>query len=141
MTNREKKAWLSRYLPLMREIRALCEEYEQVMSLGVRMTPVYSDMPKASGGVDHVQGAVDRLTAIAEVARGKAEQLEMLRGEIMAAVETVRPETLRELLYRRYIRGETFEEIAYKLGYQWRWTIVLHGRALEALRIPENRTC
>jgi len=136
MTNAEKKAWLNRYRPLVREIRVLCEEYERVMSIGTKVTAVYSDMPK-DGQHDKVQSTVERLAAVQSKVLEKTNEMSAVCEEIMEAVNAVPQEHLREILYRRYINGASFEEIAVTMNYSWRHTLRLHGVALGALTIKD----
>ena len=42
------------------------------------------------------------------------------------------------LLIMRYMKGASFSDIADKLGYEKRWTLVLHKRALKDF---EKRHC
>lgn len=39
-----------------------------------------------------------------------------------------------QVLHRRYIMGETFEQIATEINYTYRWVCIIHGRALEAFQ-------
>ena len=41
----------------------------------------------------------------------------------------------RVLLELRYLGGNTWEEIALKMGYDVRWIYRLHGRALQAVEL------
>ena len=132
MTNQDKKQWLGRYLSLKREIVALDRERERIMSLGTKITPTYSDMPHGGSGEDKIQSAVDKLTGIAEQMDSKAADMRQSLVEIETAIGNVPQENLRELLRRRYICGERFEEIAVKMNYSWRQIIRLHGDALSA---------
>ena len=134
MTNQDKKQWLGRYLSLKREIVALDRERERIMSLGTKITPTYSDMPHGGSGEDKIQSAVDKLTGIAEQMDSKAADMRQSLVEIEVAIENVPQENLRELLRRRYICGERFEEIAVHMHYNYRWVRRLHENALFAIK-------
>lgn len=56
------------------------------------------------------------------------------RNQIETAIQTVSNADLRLLLKLRYIDGDTWETIAVKMNYNYRWTLYLHGRALQALQ-------
>lgn len=109
------------------------------MDVATHITPSYSDMPKGSS-TDKIQRAVDSLSNLENQILEQLETIERARAEIVAAIKTVQDERLCELLRYKYIDGYTFELIAVKMGYNWRWVIDLHGRALTALQIP-NTAC
>lgn len=45
-------------------------------------------------------------------------------------IEKLDDDVLKAILYKRYFRGCTFEQIAVEIDYSWRWTCKLHGKAL-----------
>ena len=53
------------------------------------------------------------------------------RNEIRNVILRVGDHNLSHILRRRYIDGKTWEEIAVEMNYTYRWTLTLHGRALE----------
>ena len=48
-------------------------------------------------------------------------------------IEKLDDDVLKVILYKRYFRGCTFEQIAVEINYSWRWPCKLHGRALQKL--------
>ena len=60
------------------------------------------------------------------------------RKEIETVIETLEDKTLQLLLRYRYIDGMTWEQIAVKMRYDYRWVLRLHGRALERLTIESH---
>lgn len=140
MTNQEKKDYLNQYRPLERQFQDLLEERGRWMDVATHITPSYSDMPKGGSSTDKIQRAVDRLSNLDNQILVQLETIERARDEIVAAIGTVKDERLCELLRYKYIDGYTFELIAVKMGYNWRWVLDLHGRALTALQIP-NTAC
>lgn len=48
-------------------------------------------------------------------------------------IEKLDDDLLKNIMYKRYFRGCTFEEIAVSIGYSWRHTCRLHGVALQKL--------
>lgn len=49
-------------------------------------------------------------------------------------IEKLDDDVLKVILYDRYFRGCTFEEIAVSINYSWRHTCRLHGIALQKLK-------
>lgn len=55
------------------------------------------------------------------------------KSQARKLIERLDDDVQKVILYDRYFRGCTFEEIAVGIGYTWRWTCKLHGRALQKL--------
>ena len=58
------------------------------------------------------------------------DELISVKRETEAAISQVENSTYRELLRRRYLLNERWEQIAVGMGYDYRWVLRLHGRAL-----------
>ena len=58
-----------------------------------------------------------------------------LRLKIEEKINTVNDETLRELLFQKYILGKTLEEISLVINYSKRHTERLHRKALAQIGI------
>ena len=55
------------------------------------------------------------------------------RKEIEGIIRAVEDSTLRTLLEYRYINGKKWEEIALMMGYDYRYILKIHGKALSLL--------
>ena len=133
MNSQEKKHWLGRYRSICRRIEAKIEEKERLRSLETKITPTLSDMPKGGGGDDKLATMTEKIDEIDHQLSDELDALAHARAEIEAAIQTVEPESYREVLERRYIRGERWEQIAVDMGYELRWLYRLHHRALDAV--------
>lgn len=51
----------------------------------------------------------------------------------------LRDPVLYKIIVKRYIDGDTFEQIAVDINYTWRHTINLHGKALQEVQILLDR--
>lgn len=139
MTNQEKKDYLNQYRPLERQFYDLLKERGRWMDAATHITPSYSDMPKGSS-TDKIQRAVDSLSELDNQIIEQLASIERARADIITSINTVQEERLRELLRYKYIDGYTFELIAVKMGYNWRWVLDLHGQALSVIKIS-NTAC
>lgn len=54
-----------------------------------------------------------------------------IRREIEEAIRVVEDERLQELLRLRYIEGLTWDKVAERIGYSYRQTMRVQGRALK----------
>lgn len=105
------------------------------LSRACKTTQTISDMPKAKNGAQGDSGEVAQYIEIGEEITRELRNLHRLRREIRTVIAALEDDTLQALMLYRYIDGMTFEEIAVKMNFSWRWTITLHGRALEKLSL------
>ena len=133
MTIQEKKAYLKRYIHINKQIRQLSQEKEEILELGTKITPTYSDMPRGTGIGDKIPKVVERLVEQQKRIDEKMDELFVLRTEIEKAIDTVKDDTLKLLLTYKYINGWTWEHIADEMNYSWRQIIRLHGMALDVI--------
>lgn len=138
MTNQEKIQFLRQYRRIKDKIELLQQEIWSWRELGEKTTPSLTGMPKGGQDSSKVEQAAvmvcDTESQIAE----RIVQLTALRQKIEQAIEAVEDINLQNLLHRRYIQGQTFEQIACEMHYSWQWVHNLHKRALNALQIPKS---
>ena len=137
MTNEEKKAILKQYIGLEKRIARLLDEKKKWKEKAEAISPVYSDMPKA-GGCDKIQNAVCQIVDLEQDINREIDAQVDLRRQIEAAVKQMDDEKLRDIVRYKYIDGMTWEQIAVKMNYDYRWTLRLHGRALTRLTIESH---
>ena len=135
MTTKEKKEYLKRYRKIDREVNQLLMEKDEIISLGKRITPRYSDLPRGWGESNKVQLSVEKLEAQEEKIDKKIDLLHEVKADIEKAIQTVENDTLRVLLRYRYINGFTWEKISVMMGYGYRNITRLHGKALIQIKI------
>lgn len=138
MTNQEKVKFLKRYKQIDKEINQLLLEKREIFSLGTKITPTYSNMPKCTGTSDKVQSTIEKLEAQENKINQKVDLLYKVKEDIEKALYTVKDDTLRVLLRYRYINGLTWEKIAVNMHYTYQWVCKLHGEALRKLRVDSN---
>jgi DNA-directed RNA polymerase specialized sigma subunit len=135
MTTKEKKEYLKRYRKIDREVNQLLMEKDEIFSLGTKITPTYSDMPKGTGENNKTQSTIEKLEEQEEKINKKIDLLYEVKEDIEKALHTVEDDTLRVLLRYRYINGFTWEKIAVMMGYGYRNITRLHGKALMQIKI------
>lgn len=133
--NQKKIEYLSRYRKLGKRIEQLSTERAMWLSRACKTTQTISDMPKAKNGAQGDSSEVAQYIEIGEEITRELRNLHRLRREIRAVITTLEDDILQTLMLYRYIDGMTFEKIAVKMNFSWRWTITLHGRALEKLSL------
>ena len=61
------------------------------------------------------------------------DKLKALRDDIKKMIDKIDDQKLHSVLYRRYILGQKWEEVAVSMRLDYRWITRLHGRALQNL--------
>lgn len=138
VTSREKKAVLKGYCICIREAQRLEEEIRRWDAVATKVTTEASGMPKAQGGADRIQSAVEHIVELQQELTAQMETQVDLRRHIEDAIRTVGDARLQLLLRYRYIDGWTWERIAVETCTDYRWILRLHGKALEKLTIESH---
>lgn len=132
-----KKAFLRSYQRTRRGLAALTLELEELRTAAAMPGRGYDGMPHGHTPQD-LSGIVARIEeteAKAAAARTAMQQdLVMVENAIMR----VGPGYEREVLTRRYIRGETWDQIAEEMNMTARHAQRYHGYALAMVRVPEG---
>lgn len=132
MTNQEKKEYLLGYQYLNQRINRLLLEQQQWRELATRVSPNLSGTPRG-GGRGGAQGAISKIVDLETEINAEIDKLVEKRKEIEGIIRMVEDSTLRTLLEYRYINGKKWEEIALMMGYDYRYILKIHGKALSAL--------
>lgn len=135
MTYQEKVKFLKRYKQIDKEINQLLLEKREIFSLGTKVTPTYSDMPKGTKESDKVQSTVEKLGDLEKRINDKIDEWYEAKLDIEKAIHTVESDKLRLLLRYRYINGWTFEQISVQMSREYRWVRRLHRKAVNLIGI------
>lgn len=126
---------IKRYLAGYLRARDLAERYKrEAEEIETIITSAAIDYTRArvqtSPQGDRWAEAIDKLINLHEaIAEATAEALEEAE-KIQRDIDGVRDPVLREILFRRWIQGQTMEEIAEGMHRDLRWIYRLHARAL-----------
>lgn len=133
-----KKQYLRQYKSVLGRIEAKMEEIERLDNALYPGAQIISDMPRGGKKTDGSERN-DRAIDIVRRMRGKMcaelRELEKLREEIAGAIATVQSQQLRELLERRYINFQNWDQIADAMSYGLDNIYKMHGNALKQMRI------
>lgn len=138
MTYEEKKQWLWLYREAERWEQIKLDEVEQQRTAATRVTQVLSSMPGGTGDGQALARAVERIEAAQLEAAQAAEQCAAVMQSVKAVLDQIPDFTDYEILYRRYVRGEHWETIAYLLPMDLSRVYRRHKAAVMALKIPEE---
>ena len=132
------KEWLSRATNIDKEIGRLLRERRAAWERAVSVTSRLNATCVTDTKDPH---KYDTLIAYENLIDQKVEELYAVKQEVQQAICKVNDEVLRELLDRRYIKGERFEKIACSLRkpkdgkeYSYRHVVMeLHPKALKEI--------
>lgn len=141
--NEAKKEYLMQYRDAVRSEKQIDEEIRQ-LRLDTMMPAVVNDgMPHGSGAGD-LSGYAARVDELLADLKDQMERRIAIQREIIGAIEKLPNETEKVVLKYRYIHLEdgyrlmSWEKIAVKIGYEYRNTLYLHGKALKHFQVPKN---
>lgn len=80
-----------------------------------------------------LEEAMIRLSDRLEKIDNSIAQVSVEIDDRIGCIERLNNSTHRDLLFKRYVEDETFEQISVELGYVYNYTCNLHGEALKEL--------
>lgn len=140
MTREEVKEELKGYLRAKREYERLISLLEETETRIQGLSIDYSKLRvQSSPDPDKLSGSIDKLNNIRNSCIDMADKSTKRMEDVFNLINKVDDVKLRELLTRRYIRDETWEEIAFKMkpngsnrnSYSWTGIHKLHDSALK----------
>ncbi len=130
MTYADKIRWLRRYGDARRQQCVLEKEIEALRSDAERVTPLLGALPGGAGEGGRVPRAVEAILEAQEQLRAQCDQCAAVRAEVEAAIARVPGQRDQEILRRRYILGQKWEQIAVEMVIDLRWIYRMHKRVV-----------
>lgn len=135
MTYEQKVEWLKSYQAHDRKIEILTEELSRWNARATKITAGFSSEPKASGSGDKLQKCVEKICEIQSEITQEMVSLKERKKEIEEAIKMLKEKSEEDILWYRYIKGMTFEEIAVQMNYSWRQVYRKHRISVEKLKM------
>ena len=130
------KQYLSQIRNLERRIAIKRRDIEDLRSHARSVTgPAGGDAVSASGSGDRVGSTAARIVDLEREIQADIDRYVRLRAEITAVIDRVPDSVYVDILYRRYVHGQSWERIASEMQYDRRWIYRLHGRALHEISL------
>lgn len=129
------RQWLSQLRPIEGEIEALLEARRQEYE---RLTNVTQNISGDSVSGTKNPHKFDRLAELDDTIDELYCKKVGEKNKIIKAISCVQNTRQRIVLFRRYVLGETFEQIAVAIHYSYKQTCRIHGRALLAITEAMN---
>ena len=131
MTDQDKKRWLWRYQEAVRMERELVQELETLNARASGMTNALTGMPGGGGDGQKLPRAVEGIVTAKKELQAQIETCNAVRQEVKTAIEQVPDAREREVLRRRYLLGQRWENIAVETHTALRHVYRLHRAALK----------
>lgn len=135
MNYEEKVHWLRRYRDALRLEEELRQELEDKRSRACKTTAALTGMPGGGGDGQALPRAVESIVAIQQELQAQINICGAIRREVVAALDQVADERDHEILRRRYLRGQKFEQIAVEMNLEYRWVRRLHKKCVGKMDI------
>ncbi len=130
------KEYLSRAYKLDQQIDSKHEQVRALRTIATKAMASISDMP-TSGSKDprSMESIVCRIADVEAEINAGLDKLLDLKQEIRRLIGAVENPVYRTILELRYLCYKPWGEIADMLGYNPRYVLKLHGRALREVKI------
>lgn len=133
------KEYLNQLTSIEKLIQVKTTERERLMALATKVTSALNDCKvETSPNNTKTQNIIIKMAELREEIEEQASRYTALYRKIEEEIDDIEDDRYKLLLMMRYMKGASFSDIADKLGYEKRWTLVLHKRALQDF---EKRHC
>ena len=125
------KEYLWQVRDAARELKRLEQEYEQARADILHLRGIAYDGDRVSGGkIGDLSDAIEALEKYAERLNAQWDKLINLRENAKQRIDTMQDGRYREVLTLRYLGGQSWEQVAITMGYDYYHVHKLHGAAL-----------
>lgn len=127
------KAYLLRLEQCDARINAMQDKLDSLYDQATRITPTLKqDIVSVGGNHDKVGDTVAKIVDLRNEINRQIDYYVDLQQEANELLNKLQDNVYHTILYRRYMLGDTFAQIAAEIGKGERWTNSLHGYALVA---------
>ena len=126
------KEYLSQAFRLDQKLNSKLEQVSKLRNLSMKASGLRL-AERISGTKEHslMESALVKMIDLEYEINADIDRLVDLKREMATLIERVNDPSQRLLLEMRYLCGNTWEDIAQKMGYDLRWVYRLHGKALQ----------
>lgn len=125
------KEFLRSYRRQLAKIDIIEQDIETYRSEAENTTQAINGLPHGSAITDKVGNITAKIVDRTSDALLEREIATDKRKKISNVIRQVNDERYMRVLFERYIKGEKWEQIAVNMGYDYRYILKLHGRALQ----------
>ena len=130
ITAEEVKRALRKVRRIDARIKILEESQEKAYA---RITSATQKLSKTGVRGGQTKDAMAEYVSLSEEIVKELTRLNQIKRDMMKLISKVRKHDLQSVLQLYYIDGYTWEEVAVKMHFSWRWVMKLHGNALQEI--------
>ena len=134
-TYEEKRRWLWRYRDALRRERELKEELQEQKTRAASVTAALTGMPGAASDGQTLPRAVESIVEAQQELQAQINVCGAIRREVVAALDQIDDARDHEILRRRYLLGQKFEQIAVEMCLEYRWVRRIHKKCIGKMDI------
>ena len=138
MTYEEKVRWLRRYRDALKLEVELRQELETQRARACTTTAALTGAPGGGGDGQALPRAVESIVAAQQELQAQINLCGATRREVVAALDQVTDARDHEILRRRYLLGQRWENIAVEMHIELRWIYRRHRRAVSELTMESH---
>ena len=138
MTYDEKIKWLRRYQESLRRERELAQEVERLHSEAYRVTPLLTGMPGGASDGQTLPRAVEGIITAKQELECQINMCGAIRREIVEVIDQVDDTRDHEILRRRYLLGQKWEQISVDMNYNFQYVCKRHKLTVCKLAIESD---
>lgn len=135
--NEKKKEYLNGYREAKRREKRILEQIQRLRLDKMFPCLQNDDMPHGHNQSDLSDYAIKMDELMEELKKERLQAVDEY-NEIYKTISRLENENEKEVLVRRYINGDKWEEIAVKMNYGYRHIHKIHGSALINIKVPEQ---
>nr|WP_325190619.1 hypothetical protein [uncultured Selenomonas sp.] len=125
------KEYLWRVRDAERDLKRLEQEYEQAKADILHLKAIQYDADKVIGGkIGDLSDAIAAVEGYMERLNAQWDKLIALRKEAKVLIERIADGRYRDVLTRRYLQGQSWEQMAVEMFYDYHHVHKLHKYAL-----------
>jgi DNA-directed RNA polymerase specialized sigma subunit len=128
------KEYLSQAIWLDRKINNKLEQKERLESLTQKVTvDITQEKVSCPKTTSPMENAIVKLIDLSHEINEDIDRLVDLKKEISETISKVEDNIYQLILEMRYINGKSWDDVSRCMGYDRRWVLRLHGRALKEI--------
>lgn len=119
-------------------INSKLEQIETLRNMAAMGSKLMTDMPGSPNrNIHRMENTIVKIIELEREINDDIDKLVDFKAEVYGIINALENEEFKTLLEQRYLCGRDWKDIAKYMRYNERYIYKLHGKALEALVIPE----
>lgn len=125
------KEYFEQALTLDKRIGSKLDHLSSLREMVTKASTTLSDMPKSSSRNMHrLEDIICKIVDLEDEINDDIDHFVDMKREYMQVIGSITSPVHQLIMEKRYLCCQTWEQISLELGYDMRWLLRLHGRAL-----------